>query len=196
MSQFHKYSFVSPWNFRWEIETARKLLQNPQLPRCPWKSILWLMKKTMASHTGPYLFTDSYKYVFLQQCRRRSDWATPVLHRRTLPSHICGFSGCLGWPWGVCSVQGRHIKVCVSIMHTFNVPVLITLILVSTITYYLMQGSSPDRQLGAGVWEGWNVGQVNLDLQIKDWNRWSSGSCFSSLTWRNAWILQSLLKVA
>ena len=61
---------------------------------------------------------------------------------------------------------------------------------------YSMQGSSPDRQLGAGVWEGWNVGQVNLDLQIKDWNRWSSGSCFSSLTWRNAWILQSLLKVA
>ena len=78
MSQFHKYSFVSPWNFRWEIETARKLLQNPQLPRCPWKSILWLIKKTMASHTGPYLFTDSYKYVFCSNAdgevieRRRS----------------------------------------------------------------------------------------------------------------------------
>ena len=83
---FHNFP-LSPWNFRWEIKTARKLLQNPQLPRCPWKSILQLvlgwMKKTMASHTGSCLIMKSFKYAYVFAAMQMGRWLRDVVLAQT-----------------------------------------------------------------------------------------------------------------
>ena len=166
-----KYSPVPP--FRWETRAARKLLQNPRLPRCLWKSILPLVsvwqKKTSASHTGSYIFffIKSFIVIFFVATQmvkwlRDVDLAqTSFAFSYLWPFCLPGLaSECLHCPretyQGGCFYNSYkcHCSIVQSVCH-------IQCPMVSN-DNYLLQGSSPNRQLWAGVWKGWNVGQVDL----------------------------------